>query len=180
MNAALKVFAPTLVLALAAGNVFAASDVSGTYELLICKHACSFRHPGTTFAKGIIILFDKPMSAQEIERVDPFYFSWPNEVVRACFSGENIGHLSSFAFLQQTGVTPWSAKGQSLTFELFRSPDARYEVEANREGTHFVGKGISSGGGGNEPAHSPDVVVGRRTGPPSVVTCPSVKMPPAT
>ena len=175
MNVTLQLIAPTLIFALAAVTNSAASDVAGTYEILICKHACSFEHPGTTFAKGVIVLFDEPMSPQEIKRVDPFFHSWPNEVIRACFSGEQAGHLSSFAFIQQTGATPWSAKGQLLTFELFRSPDARYEVEARREGTHFSGKGISSGGGGNEPAHSPDIVVGRLTGPPSAAACPTAK-----
>src|SRR5574337_740275 len=103
MNVSLQLIAFTSILALAAGNVSAASEVAGTYELLICKHACSFKHPGTTFAKGVVVLFDEPMSPQEIKRVDPFFFSWPNEVIRACFSGEQAGHLSSFAFIQQTG-----------------------------------------------------------------------------
>ncbi len=111
MNVTLQLIAPTLTFALAAVTNCAASDVAGTYELLICKHACSFEHPGPTFAKGVIVLFDEPMSPQEIKRVDPFFHSWQNEVIRACFSGKQTGHLNSFAFISTNWRYPLVGEG---------------------------------------------------------------------
>ena len=150
-----------------------ASEVAGTYELLVCKTACSFADPDAAFAKGIVVLFDKAMTPKEIERVDPSHFVWPNEVVRACFAGQNFKGADSFAFGERVGATHWSLQGKLLNFELLRSVDAGYEVDVERDGRNLVGKGTSWGAGVAAPGFSSDIVVGRRIGPPDISACPS-------
>jgi hypothetical protein len=43
-------------------------EVAGTYELIICKSACSFSEPGNVVATGVVVLFDHVMAREDVER----------------------------------------------------------------------------------------------------------------
>ena len=156
------------------------TDVSGTYELLVCKKSCSFEKPQAAIAHGTVVLFESPLSQADADRLDPFHFAEPNEVIRACFVGEESNDAQSFAFGEKVGTTAWSLKGNTLTFSLMRSLDAGYSVEAERNGTKFSGKGVSWGAGVAAPGYTPDAIVGRRVGPPNIAACTKKATQPAT
>jgi len=180
MNVTRLLIALGAILATPSGYAAESPTVTGTYELLVCKSTCSFANPESAFAKGVVVLCHDAMSSKEVERVDPFHFTLPNEKVRACFTGNILKDGESYVFGRRTGATSWALKGKKLDFSLMRSTDAGYDVEALIEGDAFSGKGVSWGAGAAAPDYEPDFVVGRRKGPPDITACASAQSPPAT
>ena len=154
------------------GDVSKVGPVAGTYELIICKSACSFSEPGNVFAKAVIVLLDHVMAQKDVEQINPSaYFG--DQPVRACFAVKRNFEAQSYAGIDETGVTAWLISGHTLEFTLFRSPDAGYSVEVERNGDLLAGTGRSwgVGMGAPPPEYSPDLVVGRRRGPPDISVC---------
>jgi hypothetical protein len=151
-------------------------DVSGTYELIVCKEACSFDNPQAAIAHGVIVLFNKPLSHSDVQKIDPYHFSEPYEVVRACFAGHESKDAESFAFGGSAGARSWSLKGNTLTFSLLRSIDAGYSVDAEYKGDSFSGKGASWGAGVAAPGYTPDIVLGRRVSPADITALTAVSV----
>ena len=176
MKAVLLLF----LMASACGVAKSNPDTSGTYELIVCKNACSFENPKTVIARGVVILFENSLSRTDVEKLDPFHFREPNEGIRACFAGESSKGAESLAFGRKTGVTVWSLNDKTLSFFLFRSVDAGYSVDVQYSGNAFSGKGVSWGAGVAAPGYTPDIVVGRRVGPPDIAACTKGTTRPAT
>jgi hypothetical protein len=134
--------------------------VAGTYELLICKSACSFADPQNAFTRATVVLLDHTLPREERDLIDPYYHG--SGVAKGCFSLKHLAKAESFAQIKTTGATPWQFKDGTLRFELYRSPDAGYFVELERRRGVLLGKGVSFGAGVANPGYSDDVVVGRR------------------
>jgi len=147
-----------------------ADEISGNYDVLVCKSACSFEQPQSVLARGIVVLSESPLPRRTVDILGLSDFVAPDEA-RACISGTHSKDAKTFAFLRKTTATSWVLRGGLVTFELFRSADAGYEVELGRKGNILVGKGTSWGAGVAAPHYSPDIVVARRTGPVSISAC---------
>ena len=146
-------------------------DNSGTYDVVVCKSECSFEDPSTAVARGVVVLFDLPLPDAAVKRIDQFHFGGPDEIIRACYVGKRGPSASTFAFGGGSGVTSWAMNGDSLSFDLFRSVDAGYSVDAEFRNNEFRGKGISWGAGVASPGFTPDIVIGRRRGPAKLDVC---------
>jgi hypothetical protein len=57
--------------------------ISGTYEFIVCKGACSFSDRGNVFATAVVVFFDGVMTPSDQERIDPYHYD-PIDV-RACY-----------------------------------------------------------------------------------------------
>ena len=149
------------------------SSAAGTYELIVCKSTCSFENSQAAIARGVVVLFDNPLAQTDVEKLDPFHFAEPNEVIRACYAGEEFKDAQTYAFGTNIGTTSWSQKGTGavLTFSLMRSIDAGYSVDVRCSDNGFSGKGTSWGAGVAAPRYGPDVVVGRRIGSADMAAC---------
>jgi hypothetical protein len=145
--------------------------VTGTYELLICKSSCSFSNPQLAIARGRLVLSDSPLSTDEVKKTDRFHLSVPGERLRACFSGARPMHAETYAFIGNSGATTWTLTNNLLRVSLYRSPDAGYEAELHVDGDILSGQGRSWGAGVAAPRFGPDVIVGRRVGPPDISAC---------
>jgi hypothetical protein len=147
-----------------------ASEMTGNYQLLICKSPCSFEQPQSAVAEGVLVLSDEPLSPGDIQKLGPSHFSASNEP-RACFAGSRSDSAETFAFLGKRGVTSWALENGLIKLELFRSADAGYEIELERIGEVLIGKGVSWGAGVAAPQYSHDFVIGRRIGPVNISVC---------
>jgi hypothetical protein len=163
-------------------NASPVDEVAGTYELLICKSACSFSDPHNAFTRATVVLLDHALTRGERELIDPDYHPPdrasapvprrpPEFEMRGCFSLKHLAKAQSFAQIKTTGATPWQFKDGTLRFELYRSPDAGYFVELERKGRLLGGKGVSFGAGVANPGYSDDVVVGRRLRDADISVC---------
>jgi len=165
----------SVVLALCVASSAAAAlaekpDVTGTYELSVCKSDCELTQ--SVIAKGTVVLFNRPLSSNEIDKLGPSRFFGPAEALRACFSGARPEHAETYAFIQKTSATSWSFENGVLKIELFRSPDASYEAELRLQGDVLSGVGHSWGAGAGAPRFgAADVITGRRVGPPNISAC---------
>jgi hypothetical protein len=146
-------------------------QAAGTYELIICKSACSFSKPENGFATVAVVLFDRAMTQKDINRIDPYQRYDPG--ANACYAFKRKLQAQSYAGIDKRGTSSWLLSDQKIRFNLLRSPDASYVVELKRTGDSLVGTGRSAGvGGGAPPAeYTPDTVVGRRVGPPDISAC---------
>jgi hypothetical protein len=149
-----------------------ASDVAGTYELILCKGACSFAERRNVFATAFIVLFDGVMPLKDVDRIDPTYLYDPRQI-NACYVVKRKTDAPSYADAGGIGVSTWQRDGHAIHLLLFHSPDAGYSVEVKRQGTLLAGSGTSSGVGmgAPPPGYDPDTIVGRRLGPPDVSVC---------
>jgi hypothetical protein len=145
--------------------------VAGTYELIICKSACSFSKPENAFATLVVVLFDRVMTQKDMDRIDPYYHFDPG--VNACYAFSRKAQAQSYAVISEKGVSPWLSSDHKIRFALFRSPDAGYAVELERTGDSLAGTGRSwgAGMGAPPPEYTHDTVVGRRVGPPDISGC---------
>ena len=156
------------------GTVSAQLDarVAGTYELLICKSDCGFTSDQSVIARGVVVLFNRSLSADEIKNVGTMPFASAPEDLRACFSGDRPEHAETYAFIQEKAAIAWSIENDVLKLELFRSPDAGYNAELRAQGDVLTGAGTSWGAGAGSPNFAKDnVIVGRRVGPPDISRC---------
>lgn len=149
--------------------------VTGTYEFIICKGACSFSDRGNVFATAVVVFFDGVITRSDQERIDPFYHYAPSDV-RACYAVNRKVQAQSYAGINnKTGVSPWKLDGYTIQFDLFHSADAGYVVAVDRTGDLLTGTGKSwgAGMGAPPPDYGPDTVIGRRLGPPDMSACAS-------
>src|ERR1700716_1597243 len=59
--------------AVQASDVNMGRKVTGTYEFIICKGACSFSDRGNAFATAVVVLFDGVISRKDRVRIGPNY-----------------------------------------------------------------------------------------------------------
>lgn len=162
----------TLGFSVQAADTSEHGKVAGTYEIIICKSNCSFSDPSNVFATTVVVLFDRAMSQEDMSRLDPFYHYDPSDV-RACYAVDLKAHAQSYVGINKTGVSPWELTGNKIRFDLFHSPDAGYAVDIEHTGELMTGTGRSwgAGMGAPPPDFGPDVIVGRRLGPPNISAC---------
>ena len=148
-----------------------AEDISGTYELLLCKQACSFDAPSTASARGTVVIFDRAMAPWEIDRVDPHYVGSVDERLRGCFAATKvIGERTSAAGYEK-GLVAVAKPGDALQFTLYRSPGRGYSVVLTKVGDGFSGTGAAAAAGTTAHEDSTDAVVARRVGPADISHC---------
>jgi hypothetical protein len=151
-------------------NVGTVSQVAGAYELIICNRACSFSNRESVFATARVMLFDRVLTLEEMKRINPVFIDTHD--VKAYYEVNAQAGAQSYL---RTGanIGTWEANGSTLRFNLFRSPDAGYAVAVERAGNLLRGSGQSWGFGMSAPPkeYGPDVVVGRRVGPPDSTKC---------
>lgn len=126
------------------------SDLAGTYELLICKRACSFAHRRDVFATAILVLYDSAIPQKEVDRIEPTYLYDPLKA-NACYAVKRNVEAQSYASASEVGVSSWRRSERTIQFLLFHSPDAGYSVELKRTGDLLIGTGRSWGVGMGAP-----------------------------
>jgi len=149
-------------------------DVPGSYELLICKGPCSFAAAGNVLVRGFVVLeaaeFEEAEILEPVRRVFDFGYSIIGNP-RGCFVLDTLEENRTYAGIIEIGFTRWSWMDGKLHFELYASPDAWYHTHVSMAAEGFRGQGTSSGVGMAAPGWPPDVVIGRRTGPPDRMKC---------
>jgi hypothetical protein len=148
------------------------SQVAGTYEIIICKRACSFSDRENVIATAALVLFDHVMTLEEWSRIDPNY-NYDTRDSNACYTVSRKDGAQTYAGVSKKGISPWVLNGDTIEFNLFRSPDAGYSVEVNQTGNLLAGTGKSWGAGMGAPPkeYGPDIIVARRLGPPNISAC---------
>jgi hypothetical protein len=138
--------------------------VAGTYELLICKGACSFAERGNALGTGVIVLFDRAMKRKDVGRLDPPY-DFRHEKANACYA-------LTYPIPHASGVTIYLLDRETLSFVLMRSKDSWYSVRVERKGDVLSGVGnFWSAGVAPPPGYAPDMIVGRWRGPADIGAC---------
>jgi hypothetical protein len=148
------------------------SEIAGTYELIICKTACSFSNRDNVIAKADIVFLDHMMSLEEAQHINPLYNADTRDS-NACYTVERSDEAKTYAGVRKTDTSRWLISGNTIKFDLFRSPDAGYAAEVKRTGSSLLGTGESWGVGMGAPPkdYGPDIIVGRRVGPPDISVC---------
>ena len=146
-------------------------QAAGTYQLTICKNACSLSKPHNGFATVAVVLFDRAMTQKDMARIDPYQPYDPS--ANACYWFKRKLQAQSYAGIDERGVSSWLLSDHKIQFNLLRSPDASYVVELKRTCDSVVGTGRSGGvgGGAPPPEYTRDTVVGRRLGPADISAC---------
>ena len=142
--------------------------VAGTYELLICKGACSFAERGNVVRTAVIVVFGRGMKRKDVERIDSSYLDFRYGEANACY-------MLTYPDRQRAGVTSWTLDRQTLAFSLMHSPDSWYSVRVERKGDLLKGLGnFWSAGVAPPPGYTPDTIVGKRRGPADISECAKV------
>jgi len=149
-------------------------QVSGRYELLVCKGPCNSGSPSNVVVKGILVLAPGPLSAQLVKELGALHFELAYSIggdPNGCFVLDTLTENRTFAGLMTYGLTFWRTYEDRVMFELYQSPDAGYfaTVTLTRDG--LQGSGGSSGGAGSDADLTPDVLVARRVGPGDIGPC---------
>jgi hypothetical protein len=156
----------------------------GTYDILICKGACTFTSTSNVLVRGSLILeaqsFQPPYPPQDAP--PPFGWSFgPRDLflrnggaANACFVLETLERNQTYAGLIPIGFPAWSQVANTVVFKLYGSPDADHKANVTLTEEGFRGTGSSGGGVAAPPSSwTPDVIIGRRTGPADRSICTS-------
>src|SRR5262245_13460898 len=93
--------------------------VPGTYEILICKRACSFTDITNVVVRGEVVLFPTELTAAELDqfRLRGFEFTYYTyESPNGCFVLDTIEHQRTYAGIDPRGVMSWSIRDGVLQF----------------------------------------------------------------
>ena len=189
---------PAAVLVLAALSTLASPPVSqvpvaGTYELLICRDGCGSRDKARAYIRGTLVLasgalsFDSASTRARRRLMQAFLFYGPPLRIghadrlpdpNGCFVLTSVDtSTDSYAGIDRVGLLLWRLDGASrVIFELYRSPDAGYDVAVRATGDALAGVGESWGAGAAATSAPRDSVVGWRIGPPSAARCSAAAM----
>jgi len=150
------------------------AEAPGTYEILICKAACSFADVRNVAVKGVLVLMPTALTPDVVRQLEGADFEVMNTRPadpNACFVLETIDHEWTLAGIDRLGLTVWSIDRKRLHFSLYGSPDAFHVVSAKLTSEGFSGYGGDAGLGSLEPDQRSDFIIARRTGPPELLTC---------
>ncbi len=150
-------------------------EVPGSYDLLVCKGPCSFTSADNVLVRGFVVLeadeFEVSEVIEPIRQQFDYGYAWAGNP-RGCFVLETLERNRTYAGIIPLGFSRWSWRNSELRFELYASPDAWYNTQLNVTADGFKGRGVSSGvGAAAPPGWLPDLVIGRRTGPPDRMKC---------
>ena len=164
------------------------SSAVGTYELVFCRQLCKMDDSGVAIIRGTLVLDSARIVIPDSQKE---YFAFANEGYWA--TDLRHDHPESACFvLREPGRPPSSFKGRpfvreglpavaltnwrytqdtiGLEFELYRSADASFGVEAQLSGGLLLGT-ASSGGMLHETDFGVRYVVGKRVGAPRPALC---------
>lgn len=148
---------------------------AGTYEVWICKTACSVIDEESVVVKGHVVLFTATLEKNELARFSSASLRYlRDKPPNACFALEKLpgSAYHGYAGIQESGLTVWSVTGDELKLTLMRSPDAGYRVSVRPTATGFEGEGTSWGAGAAAPLEpGPDSIILRRTGESDIRRC---------
>ena len=154
---------------------------SGTYDILICKGSCRFNSSENVLVRGLLVLEAQSFQPPDLPAV-PDLNRGPRDLflrragaTNACFVLETLERNRTYAGLIPVGFTQWWSEANTVSVELYASPDAGHNVTVTLTAEGFQGTGSSRGAGGGAPPNwwQPDVVVGRRAGPSNRSICAS-------
>ena len=147
--------------------------IAGTYDILICNGTCSFEKQTNAITKGRIVLFANNLEEADLQRFDENRLRHHHgEAINGCFTLDTVSKPSSYAGIENIGLTSWSEQGEQYRFSLFHSPDAGYEVSVKRTKAGLAGTGSSWGAGVAAPrSPSKEIVIARRTGGANISNC---------
>ena len=140
---------------------------AGSYEILICKSACSFSDRTNVVVDGLIVLMAPALTPSENQDLHAHGFRpvyQEDDPPNACFVLHTIVQRRTYAGIEPMGVTSWSLNGSMLRIDLYASSDAGYVANLSLHGERLEGAGSSWGLGAAKPDLGPDTVVGRRIG----------------
>ena len=148
---------------------------AGTYEIRICKTACSASDEESVLIKGYVVLFATSLEKHELARFPSTSLRYlSDKSPNACFALQKIPGraYTGYAGIQSLGLTVWSVTGDELKLMLMRSADAGYRVSVRSTATGFEGEGTSWGAGVAAPPElGPDAIVLRRIGESDIRRC---------
>ena len=147
---------------------------AGTYEVLICKGACSFTERANVVVKGVLVWMPAAFTSTEVTELRTHGFErvhYSDGEPNACFVLRTVVKDRTYAGLVRTGITSWSLNGSNLWIDFYTSPDAGYVATVRFTGERLEGEGDSLGGAEDEPHLGRDVVVGRRVGAAFPMKC---------
>ena len=153
---------------------------AGTYTLHLCRVICDAAHPRNEIRSGWIVLdtaaVDLALFPDSIQQAlkDGYLFMRHEGTGNGCFRLRTTRlEVESYAGITPGGLLHWErpAGGDSVSFALYRSPDAGYEVAVRPTPTGFRGQGHSWGVGAAEVDYPEDIVVGAYVGPPQLERC---------
>jgi hypothetical protein len=148
---------------------------AGSYEVRICKKACTAADDESVLVKGYVVLFEKALAEDVAGRLPSGSFDHLlYKSFNACFALQKVPGRAykGYAGIQKSGVTFWSAAGEELQLSLMRSPDAGYGVSLRPTAMGLEGEGRSWGAGVAAPQERvPDYVAFSRVGESDVRRC---------
>ena len=154
------------------------ASVPGTYDIRVCRMACppdsaSPLSQGALLRRGILVLTGGPTGfdgrRDSVGILLSGFFPKPGN---GCYKLAIVREdPPSYAYT--LGGTHWQidSTGRAIDFSLFNSPDAGYGVHATLVNGVLHAKGESWGAGAAAVDYPPDVVQGRRVGPPDLAPC---------
>lgn len=143
----------------------------------VCKRPCGERGPASAMTEGLLVLHVDTISLAEfpIERRRHLGISRLGRpgVPNACFALRRRSRdIETYAGIATTGLTHWSVGPDSVVrIELYRSPDAGYEVRLRWRPGGLQGEGRSWTVGVADARNSDEEVVAERIGAPDIRRC---------
>jgi hypothetical protein len=147
------------------------NGVPATYELLICKSACSFSDPGSDYQRATVVLLGHTMTRKDVESIDVSYFDYGHDPAKGCYRIAYFSKGQSDPLREtRTGAMPWRLRGDTLELTLLHSVDAFYIVSLKQIRGRLEGRGAYFSGPTDSPVPD-DLIVGRRVGAPDISAC---------
>ena len=146
------------------------AGLAGTYTLAVCREApCVPGDTARAYLVGMLVLVDRA-SAEAAELPPARLEAEPR--ANACFLTTYRRRVEgSYAGITPREYVRWSVHGDSISFPLYRSPDAGYVASVRMTTRGLVGGGISWGVGAARIRAVRDTVIATRTGPPDRLRC---------
>ncbi|MFL5612988.1 MAG: hypothetical protein ACJ796_04935 [Gemmatimonadaceae bacterium] len=144
----------------------------GTYALRLCRVTCDAHYPKNTIRSGWIVLDSVPLDMSpfpdSVRRGLELHYLM--QVERGPANGCFVLHSKRMdvrTYAGTAGLLHWErGRGDSVTFQLYQSPDAGHEVQVAPTTTGFAGTGHSWGAGVASVDYPEDLVIGDYLGPP--------------
>ena len=161
-------------------NTKTLAPIAGTYEFRLCRVRCGAPDEPNTLGIGRLVLSEVAIDTIAHIRSDSarehltLQDIWESDEgpANGCFVWDHRRtQPPSYGLSRDGSLVHWTAKGDSLFFLLYRSPDAAHSVSAVRTASGFQGRGFSSGAGAAEVEWPEDVVLGRWIAPPDFSIC---------
>ena len=144
--------------------------VPGTYDLKICRGPCDVK--GNEYLTGTVTLLPVAMRDRKGQPVKV-----GSEFVNGCYAlSRGRPQTDSHAGLQPKGYLAWNYRfsDSGLTFALYKTEDASYDVELKPAANGFAGIGVSRGARMPKVGAPRDTVIAVRRKSPEPPACPPV------